>query len=108
MTVLRPRARLGMELHGEDRPILPAQTFERPVEQRGVGLFQAHRQRLPRHDEAVVVGGDLDAAGCEVLNRVVAATMTEMHLDGASTEREGEQLMPKADAEDRQPRTKQL
>src|SRR5467141_318801 len=108
MTILRSRARLRVELHREDRPILEAQTFERPVEQRGLGLLQARRQGLPRHGEAVVMRGDLDAAGCEILNRMVAAAVTQMHLDGASAEGEGEQLVPKADAEDRQPRGKQL
>src|SRR5215831_16573325 len=51
---------------------------------------------------------DLDAAGCEVLNRVVAAPVTQMHLDRPSAECEGEQLMPKADAKDRQPRGEQF
>ena len=104
MTVLRSRAGLRVELHGEDRPILHAQTFERPVEQRGMRLLQARGQGFPRHDETVVMRGDLNAAGCEVLNRMVAAAVAQMHLDGASAEGESEQLVPKADAEDRQPR----
>ena len=73
-----------------------------------MGLLQARRQRLARHDETVVMRGDLDAAGCEVLNRVVAAAVTQMHLNRARAESQREQLMPKADAKDRQPRGQQF
>jgi hypothetical protein len=40
----------------------------------------------------------------KILNRMVAAAVTQMHLHGASAEGEGEQLVPKADSEDWQPR----
>jgi hypothetical protein len=39
---------------------------------------------------------------------MVAAAVTQMHLDGASAKGEGEQLVPKANAKDRQPRAKQF
>jgi hypothetical protein len=39
---------------------------------------------------------------------MVAAAVTQMHLDGASTKGEGEQLVPKANAKDHQPRGKQF
>lgn len=103
MTVLRSWARLRVELHGEDRPVFQAQTFESPVEQRGVGLFQLRGQRRPVHDEPVVLRCDLDTAGCELLDRMVAAAVTQMHLDGASAKSEGKQLVTKANAKDRQP-----
>src|SRR5262249_10321233 len=61
-----------------------------------------------RHNKAVVLRGDLDTAGLQVLDRVIAAAMTEMHLDGARAEGKGKQLMPEADAEDRYPRGEQF
>src|SRR5712691_9838114 len=53
------------------------------------------------HSEAVVVAGDLDDAGPEVLHGLVHATVAVLHLVGAAAEGEGEQLMSEADTEDR-------
>src|ERR1700692_385515 len=101
-------AGLGVELHGEDWPILQAQALDGTVKERGMGFLHAERQRLPEHGEAVILRCDLDAAGREVLNRMVATSVTERQLHRASAESEGEQLMPKADAKNRQPRGEQI
>src|SRR5580704_6686179 len=101
-------AGLGVELHGEDWPILHAQALDGPVEERGMRFLDAERQRLPEHGEAVILRCDLDAAGREVLNRMVATSVTERQLRRASTESEGEQLVPKADAKNRQFRGEQI
>ena len=55
------------------------------------------------HGEAVVLRRDLDAAGLEVLHRVVAAAVAELQLERAPAEREREHLVAEADAEERQP-----
>ena len=59
------------------------------------------RPRRRVHREAVVVAGDRDGAGGEVLDRLVHAPVAERHLVGASAEREPQQLVPQADPEDR-------
>ena len=52
--------------------------------------------------EAVVVRGDLDAAGGLVEHRLVDAAVAEGQLVGAEAERAAEQLVAEADAEERQ------
>ena len=51
--------------------------------------------------EAVVLAGDLDLAGGQVLDRVVGAVMAEGHLLGAPAQRQPEHLVAEADAEHR-------
>src|SRR3954452_5176867 len=55
----------------------------------------------PQDREAVVLRGDLDAAGLEVLDGVVAAAMAEGQLEGLQADRPAQQLMAEADAERR-------
>jgi hypothetical protein len=68
-------------------------TWERmisgPLEERGV------------HREAVVLGGDLDAARAEVLHGMVGAAMAELELEGLPSACKAEDLVAEADAEDR-------
>ena len=52
------------------------------------------------HGEAVVLGGDLDLAGAQVLDRVVGAAVAELELERAPAQGQGEQLVAEADAED--------
>ena len=51
--------------------------------------------------EAVVVGGDLDLSGGQILDRLVDATMAELQLVSAEAERTAQQLVTEADAEER-------
>ena len=53
------------------------------------------------HRETVVVAGDLDDAGPEVLHGLVHTSMPEPHLERPAAERQREQLMAQADPEDR-------
>ena len=53
--------------------------------------------------EAVVLGGDVDAARLQVLDRVVGAAVAEGQLVGLQTDRPAEQLMTEADAVHGQP-----
>ena len=51
--------------------------------------------------EAVVLRGDGDLAGAQVLDRLVAAAVAELELEGLAAERVAEHLVAEADAEDR-------
>ncbi len=59
------------------------------------------------HGEAVVLGGDLDPAGVEVLHRVVGAVVPEGQLERPRAERQRQDLLAEADPERRQPRVDQ-
>ena len=59
-------------------------------------------QRLVVYGVAVVLRGNLHLAGKEILYRLIGAAMTEFQLVGVCSQSEGQQLMAKADAEDRQ------
>ena len=61
-----------------------AQTFDRPVEERPVGHFQRFRKRVGIHHETVVLAGDLDPPGGEVLDRMIGAAVAAM--GGAESE----------------------
>ncbi len=50
--------------------------------------------------EAVVLGGDLDPAGAQVLDRMVGAAVAEGQLEGLQADRPAEQLVAEADADD--------
>ena len=52
----------------------------------------------PTHREAVVLRGDLDAPGLQVLDRVVGAAVAERQLERLQADRPAEQLMAEADA----------
>src|SRR5215469_9848475 len=99
MAVLRARARLRMVLDRKHRLSDHPQSFIRVVEQREMGGFDPLGQTLGVDDEAVVLASDLDLAGHEVLYRVIGAAMAPRHFAGGSTERQRQQLMTKADAE---------
>ena len=49
----------------------------------------------------MVVGGDLDLAGGQILDRLVDAAVAELELVGAEAECAAEQLVAEADAEER-------
>src|SRR5699024_383751 len=51
--------------------------------------------------EAVVLAGDLDATGVEILHRLIPTAMAELQLVGRRADRATEKLMPEADAEGR-------
>ena len=65
-------------------------------------------ERVDGHGEVVVLAGDLDRAGRQVLDRVVGAVVAERQLDRLAAECPAEQLVTEADAEDRHPRPEQV
>src|SRR5262244_2974667 len=84
MAVLRAGRGFRVILHGKDRAILHAETFVAAVEQRDVRDLDIGRQRFRDDDEAVVLAGDLDLAGGEVLDRMISTAMAALHLLGAA------------------------
>src|SRR5260370_3275856 len=101
MAVLRSRTGLRMVLHGEDRLALNSQSFIATVEQRHMRHLDVLGQGLGDHAEAVVLAGDLDLAGLDVLHGMIGAAMADRHLFRAAAEREREELVAEADAKDR-------
>src|ERR1700675_3556707 len=53
------------------------------------------------HGKAVVLRGDLDLPGCQVFDGLVAAMVAKLELEGLAPKSEAQDLMSKADAEDR-------
>src|SRR3954447_7930291 len=53
------------------------------------------------HREAVVLARDVDAAGLQVLHRVIGTTMAKGELEGLEADRPAEQLVAETDAPDR-------
>ena len=108
--VVRSGGGLGVVLHREGRDVERAQALDDLVVEPDVAHLDAAvavravelavDRRVDR--EAVVVRGDLDAAGRLVEHRLVDAAVAERQLVGAEAERAAEQLVAEADAEERQ------
>ena len=103
---------LGMVLHGERGDVDALQAFDHVVVQIDVGdehpavpaVTVRGRNRLADRGvdgEAEVVRGDLDLAGGRVLDRLVDAAVAELELVRAEPQRAAQQLIAKADAEER-------
>src|SRR3989475_10873290 len=89
-----------MVLHRERRLSLHGQALDGVVVQVQVRHLGAAAERLGVDREAVVLRRDLDLAGREVLDWLVAAVVPELELEGAPAERETHDLVSQADAED--------
>src|ERR671921_2179355 len=96
-----PRARLGVVLDAPRVERAASEPLDRPIVEVAVGHLDAHGQSLPAHAEAVILAGDLDLPRPKVTNRVVRAVVPERHLVRLASQRQAEELVPKADAEDR-------
>ena len=98
--VVRPGRGLRVVLHGEGRGLQGPEPLDHPV-------VEVHVRRLGVRNGAggngvvVVLARDLDHAGLEALHRVVGAVVTEGQLVGRAAQCGGEDLVPEADAEDR-------
>src|SRR5262245_22835404 len=100
-TILGPRAGLGMVLDGEDRQLAVADALHGAVVQVDVRDLDA-RGLQPRGIDrvAVVLRGDVDPAGAQVLHRMVAAAVSERQLERARPEGAADDLVAEADPED--------
>ena len=73
-----------------------------------MGHDHAIGQAFGDDHEAMVLAGDLDLAGGQILDRVIGAPMPDLHLPGPGAKGDGEELVAEADAEDRYPGAQQL
>src|SRR5687767_10898414 len=99
--VLRARARLRMTLEAERRTVGQLETLEAAVEQRDVSHLRVLWQRRRIDRKTVILARDHHAAGVQILHRMVRPVMAEFHLDGLRADRESEELVAEADAEER-------
>src|SRR5215472_7873297 len=104
MAVMWAGARLGVILHGKDRPADHPQPFVAVVEEREMRRLDVFRQALRVDDKPVILAGDLHLAGLQILDRVISAAVTTRHLAGSSAERQCQHLVTQADAKDGLPR----
>src|SRR5262249_6556196 len=98
--VVRARGGFGVVLHAKSAEVGDLQALARDVVEVRVGALRADRERVEIDAEAVVLRGDLDAPGGEVLHRLVRAAVAEFELVGLAAEGQGEELVAEADAED--------
>src|SRR5215471_15281772 len=101
VAILRAGARLGVILHREDRLALDTQALVAAVEQRDVRHLDVSGQGLRDYTKAMVLAGDLDLAGLDVLDGMICAAMADRHLFRAAAECQAQELVAEADAEDR-------
>src|SRR5690606_8368900 len=98
--VVRAGGGFRVVLHREDRQLLVAQALDGVIVEidfRDDGV--AGLEALGIRREAVVLRGDGDATGLEVLDRLVAAAVTELELERLSAEGVREHLVSQTDAE---------
>src|SRR5262249_1558255 len=76
--VVRAGGGQGMVPHAEDRPGLVPQPLDRAVVQVDVRPLHVRRQALGIDREPVILRGDLDLAGLQLLDRMVPAAMAEL------------------------------
>ena len=91
-----------MVLHAEDRQALVPQALERLIVEVDVAQLDVGWKSGGIDREAMILGGDLDLAGRLVADRVVGAAVAELELEGLAAEGLAENLVPEADAEDRE------
>src|SRR5215468_12570948 len=100
--VVRSGRRLRVVLHGEHGPFTVTQPLAGAVVEvlvRRLPPARRHRRRVD--GEAVVLRGDLDLAGGEILDRMVGAVMTERQLVSPPAGRQTEDLVAQTYAEGR-------
>src|SRR6187397_382388 len=93
--VVRPWARLRMELHRASSLARQREAFDGAVVERDVRDLRP----VALHGEPVVLARDEDAVRSQVEDRVVRAAVPERELEGLEARREREQLVAQADAE---------
>src|SRR3546814_15346812 len=94
-------AGFGVVLDAERVPAAHPQALAHPVVQVDVGELGAAAERVGVDGEVVVLAGDLDLAGGQVADRVVAAVVPERELPGLGAEGATEELVPQAAPEHR-------
>ena len=89
----------GVVLHGEDGAVFEAEAFDGLVVEVDLGDDGAvFFEFFLGGGEAVILGGDGDFSGLEILDGLVAAAVPEFELKGFGAEGVGDDLVPEADA----------
>ena len=102
--VVRAGRGLRVTLEAKRGLVGAGQPLQRAVKQARMGGAQVGGQGLFVHRETVVLAGDRDAAGVEVLDRVVGTVVAKLHLEGGGARSQREDLVAQADAEGGVPR----
>ena len=90
---------LGVVLHGEDGAVFEAEAFDGLVVEVDLGDDGAvFFEFFPGGGEAVILGGDGDFSGLEILDGLVATAVPEFELEGFGAEGVGDDLVTEADA----------
>src|SRR6476620_6542823 len=97
--ILRAGASLRVSLEAERRPIGERKALQRAVEQRLVRHAHIFGECPGIDLEAVVLAGDHDVTGVEILHPMIRAMMSKLHLERFCAGGETEQLMAEADPE---------
>ena len=91
-----------MILNGKGRMLGVFQAFDSTVVHGNVADVDALAfQRFFIYSIAVILCADVDAAGCQVLYRLVNTAMAEFHFIGISTVSQSHELMTEADTKNR-------
>src|SRR6185437_7691549 len=102
MRIVWAGARFRVVLHAKQRQIPVPQAFERVVIQINVGEFNfTLRKRIGIHGKVMVVRGDFNLSGVQLLHWMISAVVAEFQLESLSAERNSCELMSKTNSEDR-------
>ena len=101
--VMGTGAGFGVVLDGENRFRGVTKALERTIVEIDVRwLGPDGGEAVCVNCEAMVLAGDLNFAGVEILHGLIAATMAELEFVRLSSQRQAQQLMSQANAEDGQ------
>src|SRR5439155_22111330 len=90
----RARPRFAMILHGDDRELTVGHAFDRAVVEIQVRDFEfGARERVGVYRDSVVLRGYVDASAALILDRLVAAPVSELQFVRLPAEGKGQQLM---------------
>src|SRR3989338_5057056 len=89
-----------MILDGEDRQFPVRQAFNRVVIQIQMRHLGCPHQRVGVEGEAVVLGGYLHFARCEIHHRLIPSMMAELELIALSPQLQAHDLMAKTNSKD--------
>src|SRR6185295_10408630 len=99
--VMRSGTCFRMPLKTKCRLVGPGKTLEASVKQRNVRNFDICRQRCRVHRESMVLAGDHDPPGLEILYRMIRAMVTEFHLERSASAGQPKQLVAQTNAKGR-------
>ena len=110
--IMRAGRCLWMVLHGEERQLPVTNPLDGSVIQVQVRNLECggagNPGSVPNHSEAMVLRRDQHLVIAQVLDRMIAPSVTVRELRGAATVRQADQLMPKTDSKGGESRTREV